>query len=61
MKAVEHTLCKSREHLQEELDTVLDAGGEGLMLRKAGSLCTSSSALVVSYWVACTLTFSCVC
>jgi len=35
---VESILCKSRAHLQEELDKVDANGGEGLMLRQPGSL-----------------------
>ena len=33
-----HALCEGMEELKEELERVLAAGGEGLMLRKAGSL-----------------------
>lgn len=34
---VEQTVCKSRDHLNSELARVLGLGGEGMMLRKAGS------------------------
>ncbi|MES1916518.1 MAG: hypothetical protein MHM6MM_008324 [Cercozoa sp. M6MM] len=34
---VEHVVCRGHDHLQEELTRILDLGGEGLMLRKAGS------------------------
>jgi len=33
-----HKLCRSRAHLEEELKTVQAQGGEGLMLRRPGSL-----------------------
>eukprot|EP01105_Mastigella_eilhardi_P019799 TRINITY_DN4674_c0_g1_i1.p1 TRINITY_DN4674_c0_g1~~TRINITY_DN4674_c0_g1_i1.p1 ORF type:complete len:654 (+),score=153.97 TRINITY_DN4674_c0_g1_i1:118-2079(+) len=35
---VEQTLCKGPQHLQEMLDQVTQGGGEGLMLRKPGSI-----------------------
>jgi len=38
VKVVEHTVCKSKEHLMEELQKVTDDKGEGLMLREPGSL-----------------------
>jgi DNA ligase 1 len=34
---VEHVACKGNSHLEEELDRIIDLGGEGLMVRKPGS------------------------
>jgi DNA ligase-1 len=34
---VEHVVCKSNDHLEEELERVVGLGGEGLMVRKPGS------------------------
>ena len=38
MVALEHKVCKSKEHLMEELDSVIAKGGEGVMLRDPESL-----------------------
>lgn len=35
---LEHKVCKSKEHLMEELDSVIAKGGEGVMLRDPESL-----------------------
>mmetsp|Transcript_11880 Transcript_11880/g.11796 ORF Transcript_11880/g.11796 Transcript_11880/m.11796 type:complete len:300 (+) Transcript_11880:407-1306(+) len=37
IEVLEHTECKSRDHMVEEMDKVLASGGEGLMLRKPDS------------------------
>ena len=34
---VEHAVCKSNSHLEEELERIIALGGEGLMVRKPGS------------------------
>ena len=34
---VEHTLAENRQHVLDKLEEVETLGGEGLMLRKAGS------------------------
>jgi DNA ligase-1 len=34
---VDHTLCESNSHLEEELERITGLGGEGLMVRKPGS------------------------
>ena len=42
--------CKSKKHLEDELEKVLEKGGEGIMLRKPGShyeWCRSSTLLKV--------------
>ena len=33
VEVLEHTVCKSREHLEEEMERVCAKGGEGVMLR----------------------------
>merc|ERR1719277_567399 len=38
----EHQMCKGRAHLDDELKRVQSHGGEGLMLRRAGSLYETS-------------------
>lgn len=35
---VDHELCKGNPHIEEELERIVALGGEGLMLRKPGSL-----------------------
>jgi DNA ligase-1 len=35
---VEHTVCKGNDHLKAERDRIIALGGEGLMVRKPGSL-----------------------
>ncbi|MFX1452318.1 MAG: DNA ligase [Promethearchaeota archaeon] len=37
VEVLEQTLCKNLKHLKEELHKILSAGGEGLMIRQAGS------------------------
>lgn len=37
VQALDHQLCRSVDHLREELDRVESLGGEGLMLREPGS------------------------
>jgi DNA ligase-1 len=34
---MKHTACRSMAHLKKEFRAVFDSGGEGLVLRKAGS------------------------
>jgi len=38
VEVLEHTLCKSREHLLEEMDRICGDKGEGVMLRDPKSL-----------------------
>jgi len=38
VKVVSHTVCQDKDHLMKELSRVQDLEGEGLMLRKPGSL-----------------------
>jgi DNA ligase-1 len=38
VKLVEHSVCKSHQHLMEEMDKVCDKKGEGLMIRDPNSL-----------------------
>ena len=33
VKLLEHSICKGKKHLQEEMDKVLAIGGEGLMIK----------------------------
>lgn len=33
VEVLEHNICKSREHLEEEMERVCSKGGEGVMLR----------------------------
>lgn len=37
VQLLEHKLCKSKEHLMNEMDLVIEDGGEGVMLRKPDS------------------------
>ena len=48
VRVLDQIKCESREHLADALATVLSAGGEGIMLRKAGSLyvCSRSATLL---------------
>jgi DNA ligase 1 len=38
IKLVDHEKCRSKDHLEKKLETVLKLGGEGLMLREAKSV-----------------------
>ncbi len=48
VRVLDHIQCESREHLDRALAVVLKAGGEGIMLRKPGSLyvCARSTTLL---------------
>jgi DNA ligase-1 len=38
LKAVEFVKCENKEHLQQFFKSVMEKGGEGIMLREPGSL-----------------------
>ena len=38
VEILEQKICKNKKYLQEELEKIIAVGGEGLMLRQAGSL-----------------------
>lgn len=41
VSVVEMTKCQSREHLKQYFDSIIEKGGEGVMLREPNSLYTA--------------------